>query len=87
MRAGFWRTAEWARQVVAHTGKPVLLLTPLAVAHQTQAEAERFGYAAKACDSWASRPAGVGIVITNYEKLEHFDVAAFGGVVLDGQDA
>ena len=34
---------EWARQVAAHTKSPVLILTPLSVAHQTQQEAAKFG--------------------------------------------
>ena len=33
----------WADQVARHTGKPVLILTPLAVAFQTVLEAEKFG--------------------------------------------
>jgi DNA modification methylase len=73
---------EWARQVAAHTKAPVLILTPLAVAHQTAAEASKFGIKAKVCaEQRAVGPAGV--YITNYEKLEHFDPGAFSGVVLD----
>lgn len=74
---------EWARQVVNQTKRPVLILTPLAVAHQTEREAARFGYSACVCRDWSDRPAGKNIVITNYERLEHFDPKAFGGVVLD----
>lgn len=72
---------EWSRQVIAHTGKPVLILTPLAVAYQTQQEASRFGYDAEV--SRSQDDATTPIVITNYEKLEHFDPQAFAGVVLD----
>jgi DNA modification methylase len=73
---------EWARQVSEHTGGPVLILTPLAVAHQTAHEAEKFGIVASVAHSQAdvTRP---GIFITNYEKLEHFEPSAFFGVVLD----
>ena len=35
---------EWARQVSAHTAGQVLILCPLAVAAQTVAEAEKFGF-------------------------------------------
>lgn len=72
---------EWARQVYSHTGKPVLILTPLAVARQTEREADRFGYPASVAPSGdeVTQP----IAITNYEKLEHFDPAQFAGVVLD----
>ena len=73
---------EWARQIVDHTGKPVIILTPLAVANQTQAEAKRFGYKTKVCREQKDVSAQ-GIAITNYEKLEHFDPSAFAGVVLD----
>jgi DNA modification methylase len=73
---------EWARQVAAHTKSPVLILTPLSVAHQTAAEAAKFGLKAKvAADQ--SGVKGPGIWITNYEKLEHFDADEFAGVVLD----
>jgi len=75
---------EWARQVSHHTAKPVLILTPLAVAHQTAHEAEHFGYAgALVCAAQHEVKPNAQIVITNYEKLDHFDVSAFGGVVLD----
>lgn len=73
---------EWARQVSAHTKAPVIILTPLAVAHQTQSEAAKFGIKAKVV-STQSEVTGKGIWITNYEKLEHFDPSAFAGVVLD----
>jgi DNA modification methylase len=75
---------EWARQVAQHTGKPVLILTPLAVAHQTQREAEHFGFTGvKVCREWKDAGDKTRIAITNYERLEHFDPSAFGGVVLD----
>jgi DNA modification methylase len=73
---------EWARQIVAHTNAPVIILTPLAVAHQTAQEAVKFGIAAKVAHS-QSDVTGPGIWITNYEKLEHFEPSAFSGVVLD----
>lgn len=72
---------EWADQVARHTGKPVLILTPLAVARQTESEAARFGYDAKVV-SESSEVSGP-IVITNYDKLDHFDGVDFAGVVLD----
>lgn len=82
---GLGKTAqqlEWARQVSKHTKAPVLILTPLAVAHQTAREAEKFGIKASVAESQKDvKPTGV--FITNYEKLEHFDTTAFSGVVLD----
>ena len=72
----------WADQVQRHTDGYVLLLAPLAVAHQTEREASKFGLTAQfvATDSDIGEP---GIYITNYEKLHHFDSAIFSGVVLD----
>jgi DNA modification methylase len=72
---------EWASQVAMHTGGAVIVLTPLAVASQTLAEAERFGIAARV----VRQPEDVspGINITNYEKLDIFDDIEFAGVVLD----
>ena len=73
---------EWADQVRRKTGKPVLILTPLAVAHQTAHEAERFGVTAIVVES-GEEISGEGVWITNYEKLKHFDSVDFSGVVLD----
>jgi len=72
---------EWARQVAAKTHGNVLVLTPLAVAVQTLAEAEKFGINARI----VRKPEDVapGINITNYEKLELFDDCDVSGVVLD----
>ena len=73
---------EWVDQVRRKTGKPVLILTPLAVAHQTAYEAERFGVTSIVVES-GEEISGEGIWITNYEKLKHFDSVDFSGVVLD----
>lgn len=77
---GLGKTAiqiEWARHV-SRRGR-VLILAPLAVAQQTVAEASRFGV------EMAYRRADAGdlITVTNYEMLDHFDLDAFTGVVLD----
>ena len=82
---GLGKTAqqlEWASQVCRHTGGSVLILTPLAVAHQTSHEADKFGLVAKVAES-ADDIDSPGIWITNYEKLEKFDCSQFVGVVLD----
>lgn len=74
----------WAEQVVRHTGKPVLLLTPLAVGFQIVAEAEKFGHdAALSRDGRVSAP----ITVTNYEQLDKFAWTDFGGVVCDESSA
>ncbi|HEU4751922.1 MAG TPA: DNA methyltransferase [Armatimonadota bacterium] len=71
----------WAEQVARHTGRPVLILAPLAVGAQTAREGERFGIPATLCRTQADvRP---GVNVANYEMLHHFDPSTFGGVVLD----
>src|SRR5215471_14255582 len=74
----------WAANVHARTGLPVLILTPLAVTFQMEAEAAKFGVdAAISRDGTVPAP----VVITNYERLEKFDRARFGGVVCDESSA
>lgn len=72
---------EFCRAVCEHTGLPTLIVAPLTVGEQTKREAEKFGYAATLCRT--QKDIAQGINITNYEMLEHFEAAAFGGVVLD----
>ena len=70
----------WCENVHRKTGKPVLLLTPLAVGAQTVAEAARFGMeAARSLDGRVTAP----ITVTNYEKLHLFDPSDFAGVCCD----
>ena len=75
----------WADAVRFHTGLPVLILAPLAVAQQTVAEGVEIGIAVQHCrDGSDFDPAeGAAICITNYERLHRFDPSIFGGVVLD----
>ena len=70
----------WAENVVRQTNRPVLILTPLAVAQQTLREAEKFGVECRRSLDGTIRP---GITITNYERLHHFDPADFSGAVCD----
>ena len=69
---------EFAR-VVADTS---LIVTPLAVAEQTVAEAARIHIDARYVRD-GSQIDGPGIYVTNYEMVEHFDPGLFGAVVLD----
>ncbi len=70
----------WADRVARHTGKPVLILTPLAVAYQTVLEAQKFGIdAARSIAGEITAP----IMILNYERLSHVMPDQFGGVVCD----
>ena len=68
---------EFSDKVVHETGKPVLIVAPLAVADQTRIEGKRFGYQVQVCRT--QRDVTSGINITNYEMLEHFDASTFGG--------
>lgn len=72
----------WARLACDHTGGRVLILAPLAVSHQTVREAEKFGIDGVA---FAAHPSDTDarIVVTNYQKLPHFDPREFVGIVLD----
>lgn len=74
----------WAEQVHRRTGKPVLLLTPLAVGFQVVAEAEKFGHdAAISRDGSPAAP----VTVTNYEQLAKFAPEDFAGVVCDESSA
>lgn len=73
---------EWSRHVVAHTGKPVIIFTPLAVAEQTVREAKLIDLDAHIARS-KHDIAHNAIYVTNYQKLHLFDSSVFGGVVLD----
>ena len=74
---------EWAQNVTEHTGKPVLILAPLAVISQTIKEGNKFGYSVTEIDDTDSGDVKVGIYITNYDNMEHVDACHFGGIVLD----
>ena len=74
--------------VAEQTGKPVLLLTPLAVGPQVIREAEKFavkGVAIVASQEELDRHAADGgrIGVANYEKLARFNPHALGGIVED----
>jgi DNA modification methylase len=72
---------EWARHVSEYTGKPVLILAPLAVSAQTKQEGFKFGVNVNICTG--SDDVQPGVNISNYEKLHRFDLSVFSGVVLD----
>lgn len=70
-----------AREYVRETGKPVLILCPLAVAFQFVAEAAKFGI-----DGVSYSKDGTiesDIVLTNYERLHYFNARDFDCVILD----
>lgn len=71
----------WADALIRAKGGMVLLFAPLAVAAQMLREAEKFGIAARAVT--CQMDCGPGINITNYQKLAHFDLSQFIGIILD----
>ena len=86
---GMGKTAmelAWADQVIRSTGKPVLLVTPIAVGPQIVQEGEKFGIEAK-----RSRDGSIDgsscVWVTNYEQLHKFDPSMFAGVVCDESSA
>lgn len=73
---------EWCKAVHKHTGKPVLIVSPLSVVNQTSREAIKFGI----CSVNICRKQNDvinGVNITNYEMIEHFEPSVFSGVCLD----
>ena len=71
----------WADHVARHTGKPVLIFAPLAVSHQHVREGSKFGINAELTKSQSDTSAMIRV--TNYQKIDHFDLSSFGGIVLD----
>lgn len=72
---------EFARQCAEETGKPSLILTPLAVAGQMVREGRKFGIDARQIRE--QNEVGAGVMVANYERLPKLDAASFGAVVLD----
>lgn len=84
---GLGKTAqqlEWAKHVANHTRQQVLVLTPLAVAHQTIREGIKFGVEAVYCREQAEADrASTPIIVANYDVLHKLDPLRYAGVVLD----
>lgn len=72
----------FAEETRKHTGKPSLILAPLAVANQTKLQGEKFGIEVNICENKDDISNEV-VNITNYEKLHNFDCSVFGSVALD----
>lgn len=70
-----------AQNYYNYTGKPTLIITPLAVAFQFVVEANKFGIDSVSYSK--SGKLGSNIVICNYERLDRFDYNDFGCVILD----
>lgn len=72
---------EFARQCSEETGKPSLILTPLAVAGQMVREGQKFNIDARQVRE--QDQVGVGVMVANYERLAKLDPSSFGAIVLD----
>jgi len=70
-----------ARNYVKHTNKPVLIITPLAVAFQFIKEAEKFNIGSIEYSKDGTYKSD--IVVCNYERLDKFDYKDFDCVILD----
>lgn len=70
----------WAQNVFRKTGRPVLIVTPLAVGAQTVREGEKFGIE---CMQSKDGKIVAPITITNYQRLHYFDSSKFDGIVGD----
>lgn len=74
----------WADEVTKHTGNPVLILCPLAVATQTVQEGVEFGVPVTHIRE-REELGKKGVFITNFDRIERFadEVNRLGGIVLD----
>ena len=70
----------WADAVARREGKPVLIVTPLAVSYQTVREGEKFGIEVRRSEDGTPR---TGITVTNYERLHLFKPGDYCGAVCD----
>jgi superfamily II DNA or RNA helicase len=72
----------WADAVYKETGKNVLILAPLAVAAQIKNEADTI-YMIDVTHAKSQNDVREGINVTNYDKLDKFDLSFFDAIVLD----
>lgn len=78
---------SWANEVVGYTTRPVVVLTPLAVAAQTVLEATKFGI--EGVVRWSAEMAQNVhelpdlVYVAHYEQLDQLPTDDFVGVVLD----
>lgn len=72
---------EFARQCAEETGKPSLILTPLAVAGQMIREGQKFDIDARQIREQSE--VGAGTMVANYERLAKIDPSCFGAIILD----
>jgi hypothetical protein len=73
---------SWAQAVRQEMKRPILVLAPLAVAHQTVQEAQKFSIDSVAYAATHDEVAS-DIVVTNYDRIQNFNPSKFAGIVLD----
>lgn len=81
---GLGKTAcelEWCAHAAEATNGYTLILTPLAVARQIEAEGRRWHYPVRVIRDQSE--ADRGINVCNYDRLERLDPEAYGAVALD----
>ena len=71
----------WADAVHRETGKDIFHLAPPAVSSQMVREADKFQIVVRQVREQSECLSGNNI--TNFQKLDHFDLSRFGGVILD----
>lgn len=72
---------DWCQKAIEATNGKALILTPLAVAGQTNRRAAKWGYEARIIREQSEASAGINIC--NYDRLDKLDPSAFGVVALD----
>lgn len=81
-----WIALDWAHSVADYTSKPVLILTPLAVAAQFIREGEKMAVpVARAADGAQREWWAPGVWVANYDSLHKLErlLPQLGGIVLD----
>ena len=72
---------EWCAHVSEYAKGNTLIAAPLAVAQQFKRESLKFGYDVTLCKSQSDVRSGINV--TNYDRLDSFDLRSFVGVSLD----
>lgn len=72
----------YSEKVAHHTGKPVLIVTPLAVANQFIDAGYEFGIEVRKAHSQDDITTNT-VYVSNYQKVHRFNMNKFGGIVLD----
>jgi hypothetical protein len=75
--------AVWCEKMNQYTNKPVLIMTPLAVAKQTSGECEKFHITSNVNVCREASDIGNGINIINIERVHKLEGIDFGAVCID----